>query len=292
MLYTRIALHNNDPLLGLRVGARLSLPNYGMLGPAMMGAATFNEVLQLLTEFAPLVSWASHSQQSNEVHTGKPCKCLTLYPTAMDAEAAAMEVESTFASLQTLFNDLVGEPVQFALVELSHPDRSGGSPAYRDFFRCEVSFDRGRNALLLPSELLSRRLPHPQPEYRELFRDLCRQSMSALAEDRGLVATVKSLIQEDAGAVPTLEQVAANFNQSSRTLRRHLQSMGVSYQGLLDEVRYGEARRYLASTQLTVDSIAKHLGYADARSFRTAFKRWAGVAPALYRQRSGQGLLQ
>jgi AraC-like DNA-binding protein len=132
---------------------------------------------------------------------------------------------------------------------------------------------------------LSRRLPHPQPEYSQLFRDLCRQSISALARDRGLAGTIKSLIQVGEGSVPTLEQVASHFNLSSRTLRRHLQARGLSYQGLLDEVRYEEARRYLTSTELGVDSIARLLGYAEARSFRTAFKRWAGMPPFAYRTR-------
>lgn len=284
-LYTRIAQFNTDPLLGLRTGARLSLPNYGMLGHAMMGAATFNEALQLLSEFAPLVSWASHSKLTSESIAGVSCKCLTIFPTAVHAEAAALEIESTFASLQTLFNDLVGEPVQFAAVLMSHKNRAPGDSAYREIFDCPVAFGQGRSALFLPRELLARRLPHPQPEYSQLFRDLCRQSMSALAQDRGLVGTIKSLIQVGEGAVPTLEQVASHFDLSSRTLRRHLQELGLSYQGLLDEVRYEEARRYLTSTELGVESIARLLGYADARSFRTAFKRWSGVPPSVYRRR-------
>ena len=57
----------------------------------------------------------------------------------------------------------------------------------------------------------------------------------------------------------------------------------VPYRELLDEVRYGEARRYLSSTGLTVQAIAGLLDYADARSFRTAFRRWAGVTPAAFR---------
>lgn len=284
LLYTRISRRNRDPLLGIRTGIRLSLPNYDMLGHAMMGAASVSEALQLLTEFAPLVSWASHSQLSSETHAGNPCKCLTLFPTAVDVEAARLEIESTFASLQALFNDLAGEPVQFAAIEMSHTNRAADSNAYREMFGCEVVFGAPRNALLIHTSLFYRRLPHPLPQYRELFRDLCRQSMSALHEDRGLVATVRGLIQVGDGATPTLEQVAIHFGQSSRTLRRRLLALGVSYQGLLDEARFAEARRYLVSTQLTVDSIARHLGYADARSFRTAFKRWAGVTPAMYRR--------
>jgi AraC-like DNA-binding protein len=75
---------------------------------------------------------------------------------------------------------------------------------------------------------------------------------------------------------------------NSRTLRRRLRLVGTTYQSLLDETRFSEARRYLLSTRHTVESIATSLGYADARSFRTAFKRWSGRTPFEFRH--GQGL--
>lgn len=282
-LYTRIARLNSDPLLGLRTGARLSLPNYDMLGHAMMGAATVQEALQLLTEFAPLVSWASHSQLRSERRDGIDCKALFIYPTATDPAAATLEVESTFASLQTLFNDLAGEPVQFAGVEMVHCAGSKDLSPYHELFACPIAFGCERNALLIPLTLLAQRLPHPQPAYSGLFRELCRESMSALAEDRGLIATIKNLMRVQQGQPPTLAEIASHFNQSPRTLRRHLQARGTSYQLLLDEARFELARRYLTSTQLSVQAIARHLGYVDARSFRTAFKRWSGQTPASFR---------
>ena len=282
-LYTRVAGHNRDPLLGLRTGMRLSLPNYDMLGHAMMGAATIHEALMLLTEFAPLVSWASHSQLRSERLGAVDCKALTLFPTAADQRAAALEIESTFASLQTLFNDLAGEQVQFARIEMQHRTEALDLAPYQDLFQCPVAFGCERNALLIPRDLLTRRLPHPQPDYASLFRELCRESMSALAGDRGLIASIKSLLRAREGELPTLAQVASHFHQSPRTLRRHLHARGTSYQALLDEVRFELSRRYLASTQLSVQAIARQLDYADARSFRTAFKRWSGNTPAEFR---------
>ena len=213
----------------------------------MMGAATIHEALLLLTEFAPLVSWASHSQLRSERLGEIDCKALTIFPTAADQRAAA---------------DLA---------------------PYRDLFHCPVAFGRERNALLIPRSLLTRRLPHPQPQYAGLFRELCRESMSVLAEDRGLIASIKSLLRAREGELPTLAQVAAHFHQSPRTLRRQLHTRGTSYQLLLDEVRFELARRYLVSTRSPVQAIARQLGYADARSFRTAFRRWAGRTPAEFR---------
>lgn len=284
-LYTRIAHHNTDPLLGIRVGRRLSLSSYGILGYAVMGAMTVGEALALVTEFSPLISWASQHTLTDENYRGIACRCLTLFPTAADARAAALEIESTIASLQSIFNELVGEPVCFAGIEVSHLNPAVGGDEFRELFRCPVADGSHRNALFFPLTLLSKALPYPQPEYSSLFRDMCRQSMASLVEERGLVEAIRDLILARDGSVPTLEQVAAHFSLSARTLRRHLGLIGTSYRALVEEVRYADACRYLSSTGLTVDAIAGQLGYADARSFRTAFRRWSGTTPAAYRLR-------
>ena len=284
-LYTRIAHRNTDPLLGIRVGRRLSLSSYGILGYAVMGAMTVGAALELVTEFSPLISWASHHTLTREDYRGVPCVCLTLFPTAADARAAALEIESTVASLQSVFNELVGEAVRFAGIEMAHDNPAAEGEEFRRLFGCPVLCNSRRNALLLPASLVAMPLPYPQPEYSALFRDMCRQGMASLVEERGLVEAIKDLVLAEEGSVPTLEQVAAHFSLSARTLRRHLQRIGISYRGLVDEVRYASASRYLSSTGLTVNAIAGQLGYADARSFRTAFRRWSGMTPAAFRSR-------
>jgi AraC-like DNA-binding protein len=81
-----------------------------------------------------------------------------------------------------------------------------------------------------------------------------------------------------------LEQLAQQFDISARTLRRQLRAAGVTFQSLLDESRYRESKRYLASTDMTVEAIGRRLGYADVRSFRTAFRRWSGQTPLEHRK--------
>ncbi len=282
-LYTRVAHCNSDPGLGIRVGRSLNLPNYGVLASALMAAHSLAQALELLTEFAPLVSWASHSRISTERYQGRDCTCLSIFPTAIDPRTKALEIDSTFASLKALFEELMAEPVPFVLLDMDRQCPYEDLVEHRAMMGCPLRLGQSRNALLIDQEVLSRPLPHPQPEYLPLFRDLCRQSTSALIEERGLVAAVRSRMSLEEGVAPTLEQLAGQFNLSSRTLRRQLRAAGVTFQSLLDELRYREARRYLGSTKLTVQSIARQLGYADARSFRTAFRRWSGQTPAEFR---------
>ena len=70
-----------------------------------------------------------------------------------------------------------------------------------------------------------------------------------------------------------------------RTLHRHLAAEGASFRQLLDEVRQALAEEMLAH-RMTVDEVAERLGYSEASSFVHAFKRWKGISPRTYRQRT------
>ncbi|MEH6593143.1 MAG: AraC family transcriptional regulator ligand-binding domain-containing protein, partial [Halioglobus sp.] len=146
LLYTRIAHLNRDPSLGVRVGQRMNLPNYGVLASAMMASHDLGEALNLLAEFAPLVSWASHSQLSSELYEGQECTCLTIYPTATDPRAAALEIDSTFSSMQVIFNALMGESVRFALLDITRSGLERELAEHRRLFLCPLRTGRNRNA--------------------------------------------------------------------------------------------------------------------------------------------------
>jgi AraC-like DNA-binding protein len=287
-LYTRCARLNTDPMLGFKVGARLSAANYGILGYAVLGAATVEEALVLFTEFAPLISWASRNRLTKETYKRKkkttPCRCLTLFPAAPDTEAATLEIDSTVASMQTVFNDLAGEPLRFECVQLTRAAEGLDHAYLKDLFGCDIQFNCERNALLISEQVAKLKLPHPQPEYRELFHDICRKSMASLLADQGMLDTLRGLIrdglgQPEGGQVLVIDDAARHFDMSARSLRRYLGAMGLTFRAVLDEERYSLARQYLESTNLTVQEVALRLGYADARSFRTAYWRWAGRAP-------------
>ncbi|KZX58700.1 hypothetical protein A3709_16985 [Halioglobus sp. HI00S01] len=282
-LYTRAATHNRDPMLGFKVGSQLSAANYGILGYAVLGAETVDDALTLMTEFAPLISWASHNQLTTDTFADKRCRCLTLHPAANDPQAAVLEIDSTLASLQRLFNDLAGERLPFSAIQLTHPGTGVDWDWLNDWFACPIYFGAKRNALLISLDTAATLLPHPQPEYSALFRELCRESMNELVKGQGMLDNLRNMIRESEGKPPSLEWAAAQFNISARSLRRNLVATGYTYQALLDEEQFVLAQHYLLSTQLTVEAIAGTLGYSSARSFRTAFQRWTGCTPSEFR---------
>jgi AraC-like DNA-binding protein len=78
--------------------------------------------------------------------------------------------------------------------------------------------------------------------------------------------------------------VARKLGMSQRTLARHLASEGLTFVGMLKELRLDLAKRDLADQDLSISKIAWLLGYQDVSSFTHAFKRWTGNTPRAIRQ--------
>ena len=80
------------------------------------------------------------------------------------------------------------------------------------------------------------------------------------------------------------KDVAQKLGMSQRTLARHLASEGLTFVGMLKELRADLAKRDLADKDLSITKIAWLLGYQEVSAFTNAFKRWTGMTPRAARQ--------
>jgi len=100
---------------------------------------------------------------------------------------------------------------------------------------------------------------------------------------RGTAARVRARLLERLDAKPTAAKVAAELHMEERTLRRHLTAEGTSFSELLDEVHETLATQLLCIPSLSIEEIARRLGYADGPAFTRAFRRWSGQTPSAWR---------
>ena len=82
-----------------------------------------------------------------------------------------------------------------------------------------------------------------------------------------------------------IENVARRLGASPRTLRRKLAAEGLTYAGILEELRFALARHYLSERDLPISRIAWLLGYTEVSTFSHAFRRWTGRTPRADRSR-------
>jgi AraC-like DNA-binding protein len=151
-----------------------------------------------------------------------------------------------------------------------------------------VRYDQPILAARFPATWLARPLLWREPIAK-------REAIAALESERRLLVgpdaedwldKTRTLLADPKNRYPDLDEVAARFHVSSRTLRRQLQKQGATFHELRDEARAARAHTLLAQSALTVDDIARDLGYADAAGFTRAFVRWTSSTPSAYRKKA------
>lgn len=152
-----------------------------------------------------------------------------------------------------------------------------------DDLRCEAELPVSRVSPFCALTFSAPDTPHatPNPDLHAYFvaqaQDLLRGASAPPVITRLLL-----VFQSRAEHRWTLREAAAALGIAPRTLHRHLAERGASFQSLFDQHRAVSALRLLAA--LPDEEIAARFGYAEARSFRRAFRRWTGRPPGAFRR--------
>lgn len=88
---------------------------------------------------------------------------------------------------------------------------------------------------------------------------------------------------------PAIAQAAEMVALSVRSMQRKLALVGLSYSGLLEQVRFDNAIKLLSNTENKIIDVAFSSGYADPAHFTRAFRRISGCTPREFRDRARNG---
>ena len=264
--------------IGLDLGQRMHVSCYGLLGYALLTSATLGDALRLALRYPALLGTLFELML---VEDGQQV-WLTAGDYRENPALAAFNVEFCLVSMKVICDDLLGRalPLREARFDYAAPDYHA---RYAERFDCPVQFQAGANGFAFDLEWLHQPLPLADPITHRAMAERCRKQNSEFTGRQAWLSRVRQLLAEQLHAAPGLDGLAAQMNCSPRTLRRHLQALGCSYQQMLDELRFEQAKQWLAEDQLPIYRIAERLGFSETASFRHAFVRWSGVAPKRFR---------
>ncbi|QXI38461.1 AraC family transcriptional regulator [Pseudomonas xantholysinigenes] len=264
--------------IGLELGRRMHVSCYGMLGYALLSSATLGDALRLALRFPALLGTVF---QLRLVDDGQ--RIWLSASEHYDAPGlAAFNAEFCLGSLKVICDDLLGRPLPLLAARFEH-SRPHYHPLYDDAFQCPLGFSAQDNAFAFERRWLDMPLPLADPITHKAMSERCRRLNLEFTGRQAWLGRIRHLLLQQLDATPGLEGLARQMNCSSRTLRRHLQALGSSYQQLLDELRFERAKQLLAEDQMPIYRIAETLGFSETASFRHAFQRWSGVAPSHFR---------
>src|SRR5690606_31337430 len=138
-------------------------------------------------------------------------------------------------------------------------------------------FGAGETVVRLSRAALDVRLPASDGRLRVVLERAAATVLARVPPAPSLTTRLREILSEELrGGQPTLERAAKRLALSPRTLGRHLQAEGTSFQDQLAALRCELAREYLESQRLSVAEVAYMLGFSEPSGFIRAFKRWTG----------------
>lgn len=269
-----------DPALGLELGLAMKPTSHSWYGYALMSARTLGAACEIGMRYlcVRVSPWRVHQFVEGDTAV------MQFEDNVALGDARILVLECFLGGVVQMAEFLNGEP-------MTHPDlefwADYAEPPYHARFSDRlprVRYSCGKLQARYPSAWLDRPLAFAEPAAnREAVAALDRE-LRLIERDDWVQRTRAVLSRPGAEGCADLDAAAAFLRVSSRSLRRHLQLRGTTFHELRDEARRTRAIDLLSGSPLTVDAIARELGYADAAGFSRAFQRWTGRPPSAFRR--------
>jgi AraC-like DNA-binding protein len=269
---------SRDPHLPYRIGTSIHLSAYGMYGFAILCCPDFRKAMAFAELYhalaAPLASIEFTEQDGVASWVIEPNA-----RAATDPQVYRFITEMQIGIHLSLMRDIMGPAFTPDQIGLAYPQaRDFGLPA--DEIGCRLSFASRTNRISFRSAWLDQSANLGNKTTYPAVVAVCDELLSELKSRIGVAGEIRALLLRDITNPPTLAAVAKLLEVSDRSLRRQLREQGISFRGLLDELRTQIALKYLRTTRLANEDIALALGFSDAANFRRAFRRWTNKSPS------------
>ncbi len=263
--------------LGLLVGSKQNVNSLGMVGFAMMTSSTFGEAIEHCLTY--------HKEGGTMVDIefmATEQECTAIFRNQGNAAITPFLVEEVTAHLMNIGQAMLGTRTLLKRMEFEYPAPSYVAD-YRQLFNCPMQFSAPRNCIVCEASLFAVPLNTHNPlAQRQALEHLQRMAMRD-PDTPDLIESIESVFRRNWESPPNMAEIAKTLNLTERTLRRHLDQCGMSFQQIRAQMQERRARNLLESRHLTQSEIAEQLGFTDVRSFRRAFKSWTGKTPGDYR---------
>lgn len=271
-----------EPALGLIWGQSIDLSELSVVGLLSRASETMIEALHQLNRYGRLVieveglGFEQRFQQRLDPATGG----YWLVDTRLNPNEFPELTESTFARMVCNSREFAAAAdLQVLAVHVTHA-APPHAEAYKRILGLDVVFGSDQNAILLPAGWHNIRVAKASRYVFGIFSEHAEKLLADLETSR----TVRG--QVEAHAIPLLhtgelciDRIAGLMALSRQTLYRKLKAEGVTFEGVMDDLRHRMALHYLDGRKVSVNETAYLVGFSEPSAFSRAFKRWTGRSP-------------
>lgn len=247
------------PDLGIAFAAWSNLRGFGPLSLLWDHCPTFGEVVRVASRYLHL-----ENQALGTVVEREDDEVRLRHFTAVAARYGSRQfIEATLALDVCLARMMFG--AHWAPVRLEFQFAPPRIERFRrSVFACPIEYGALHNALVISADDMDRMQPHANPTMLAYLE----AQLEAMARNRpsGLVEQVERALRASLpGGGASLDHVAHLLGQTRRTLQRRLAELGLTFAGILLDVRRRVAEDYFATEpRPNLAELAYRLGFADA----------------------------
>lgn len=281
-MWARVLDLTGDPFVGLDIGHAVPPDRFGLAVHAATHSEDLRQVLQRFVKFAPLINGMIQCRLDEE--DGVARFGMKFYWDVLGLERHAVDI--TFVGLLTWARRYLA---RFALreVRLRH-SLASAEPRYREVFGAPVVLGAPRNEMVLDAADLDQVVLEKNLQLGCLLSRFATAELSAIPVLASLPERIIQILGRELqrGNRADLATVCAELRMPERYLQRKLQESSTSFSALRDDVRRTLAPAMLKAPSANVEQVGWRLGFAEPTAFIRAFKKWYGLTPGAYRQRS------
>lgn len=264
-----------DDLLGFRLGRDSDLRQVGLLYYVLASSNILGESLQRAERYSVL------NNEGIALHVGgEHASKLEFDYVGLERQSDRHQIEYLLTAIVRICRELTHRDLRPSQVRMVHR-HSEAALDLNAFLGCEVAFGSDADEIVFSENVAELPVVTGDPYLNSLLIKFCEEALSEHA------AAHSSLRHDLENAIARLlphgkahvDNVAAELGMSRRTLGRRLAAEGLTFAGVLAELRVDLAKSQLREGTLTISQIAWLLGYREVSGFTHAFKRWTGKTP-------------
>lgn len=266
--------------IGLYAGHSQTLSSWGRIGFAILTCKTLYDAISLSMKYHRATAMLVHlklkliSEDYSEVTIEKIDDYGMLLPFC---------VESTIASLLSIYTQITGKYIKIIKIELNYDLDNESLSEYERYFKCPVKLNckEIKIQFKLPE---NSNMPMFDAANSKMFLQQVIERNEEIKSD-SLVSDIYQRISKGDGRFYSQSEIASQLNISTSSLSKRLSKIGISYREILESTKHRIAVKNLKSLpHMKMYEIALLSGYSDISNFRKAFLRWEGMPPSDFRK--------
>jgi AraC-like DNA-binding protein len=271
-----------DDCFGLHFGESLQLSALGIVGEIIKTSDTVGAALTIAASLTPLITDAFCLVLLEDENTFS----VKFVPQIPEWEKSPALLQTLDFLMVFVIHELDGLLLKkVRSIAVKYTANANHEKEYERVMRCQPEFNQPENAITFDLRYWKEPILSANFELQRMLIEKIRPFSGMIYGTMTLQTRIYNYLMSNAYlGIISQEQIASNFNISTRTLQRKLKEEGLSFQQLADDARKALAINYLKSGSYPLKQISHMLGYNEITAFSRTFKRWTGTTPAVYQK--------